>query len=166
MLVLIQVLILDKIPLRPGIPAFTPFIYPLFILLLPISAPTWFVLMISFFLGITLDTFADTGGIHALACLIMGASRKSILAFLLPKQLDEYKNTAPNITEMGWSPFLMFTTLLLLFHHSIFYIIEIWNLASPVYLLVKIATSLITTLILIIIYVLLFSKSISKTYYE
>src|SRR6218665_3537297 len=100
LLVLIQVLLLNKIPLRwwasPGaIPPYTPFIYPLFILLLPLSTPVWFMLLSGFALGITVDTFMDTGGMHAAACVLMAFMRTRVLTTLLPKRLSEYQNTAP-----------------------------------------------------------------------
>src|SRR5688572_13318049 len=97
LLVLIQVLLLNKIPLRwwanpSGFPPYTPFIYPLFILILPLSTPVWFLLIASFAMGITVDSFMDTGGIHAAACVLMAFFRTNVLIALLPKRLSEYPN--------------------------------------------------------------------------
>jgi len=169
-LVLIQVLILNNIPLQgwanPGIPAYTPYIYPLFLLLLPISTPVWFLLISGFFLGVTMDSFMDTGGIHAMACVLLAFTRTKILSVLLPKRLSEYKSAAPNIKTMGWSPFLTYAATLLLMHHILFYVIEIWSFQSMGYLLFKIFASLVTSMIFVILYALLFSKSINTNYYE
>ena len=171
MIILIQVLILNSIPLvwpsnNPGVPPFTPFIYPLFLLLLPISTPIWFLLISGFFLGITMDTFMDTGGIHAMACVVLAFSRTKILATLLPKRLTEYKGAAPNIKTMGWSPFLTYSAILLLIHNIVYYIVEIWSFQSIGYLLLKIVASLIVSMAFVILYALLFSKSINTNYYE
>lgn len=165
-LILIQVLLLNKLPLRWWSPPYTPYIYPLFILLLPISTPVWFVLLSGFFLGITMDSFMDTGGIHAMACVLMAFARVKVLSILLPKRLTEYKNSAPNIKTMGWSPFLTYASVLLLLHFSIFYLIEIWSFQSMGYLLLKILASLITSMVFVVLYALLFSKSINTNYYE
>lgn len=170
LLILIQTLLLNKIPLRwwaaPGIPPYTPFVYPLFLLLLPISTPVWFMLISGFFLGLTMDAFMDTGGVHAAACVLTAASRKWALSLLLPKRLSEYKSVAPNVKNMGWSPFLAFAAILLLIHHTAYYLLEIWSLASPGYLLLKVSMSLVTSMVFVVIYALLFSKSINTNYFD
>ncbi|MFA6058395.1 MAG: rod shape-determining protein MreD [Taibaiella sp.] len=171
LLVLIQVLLLNKIPLRwwatpGGIPPYTPYIYPLFILLLPFSTPMWFLLVSSFAMGITVDTFMDTGGIHAAACVLMAFLRTNVLRALLPKRLSEYQNMSPNIKSMGWTPFLTYSAILLAIHHILFYIIEIWSFESIGYLLLKIIISLITSLVFVALYSLFFSSSINTVYHE
>lgn len=170
-LILIQVLVLNYIPLiwpstNVGVPPFSPFLYPLFLLLLPISTPVWFLLISGFFLGITMDTFMDTGGIHAMACVLLAFSRTKVLATLLPKRLSEYKGSAPNIKTMGWSPFLTYTGILLLIHNLLYYIIEIWSFQSIGYLLLKITASFVISMVFVILYALLFSRSINTNYFE
>lgn len=169
-LVLIQTMILYKIPLtwwtNPGIPAYTPYIYMLFIALLPISTKTTYVLIISFLTGLMMDAFSDTGGIHAIACLFLGVSRRTILEFILPKPLMEYKSASPTIREMQMTPFLIYIGLLFLIHLTVYYAIEIWSFKAVFYILIKIFISLITSLIFALIYALLFSKSINTRYFE
>lgn len=171
MLILIQVLILNTISLRwwsnpGGIPPYVPFVYPLFILILPLSTPTWFVLVSSFFLGLSIDTFSDTGGMHAAACVLMGFARTSVLSLLLPKRLSEYQNMTPNAQSMGWTPFLTYASILLAIHHVFFFLLEVWSLSSILYLLLKVVLTLVTSIIFTLLYTFLFSKSISTTYYD
>ncbi len=171
LLVLIQVLLLNKIPLRwwttpGGLPPYIPYIYPLFILLLPLSTPVPFLLIISFTMGITIDTFMDTGGIHAAACVLMAFLRTNVLTLLLPKRLSEYQNMSPNIKSMGWTPFLTYAAILLALHHVVFYVIEIWSFHSIGYMLLKIIVSLLTSLLFVTLYSLFFSSSISTVYYD
>jgi rod shape-determining protein MreD len=171
LLVLIQVLLLNKIPLRwwanpGGIPPYTPYIYPLFILVLPLSTPVWFLLIASFTMGITIDSFMDTGGMHAAACVLMAFLRTNVLTALLPKRLSEYQNMSPNIKSMGWTPFLTYSAILLAIHHVSFYILEIWGFQSMGYLLLKMFISLLTSLVFVALYSLFFSSSINTVYYE
>lgn len=171
LLVLIQVLLLNKIPLRwwtnpGGLPPYTPFIYPLFILLLPFSTPVPFLLIISFVMGVTMDTFMNTGGIHAAACVMMAFVRANVLNLLLQKRLSEYQNMSPGIKAMGWTPFLTYAAILLAIHHVFFYIIEIWSLHSIAYMLLKMFLSLLTSLLFVILYSLFFSTSIGTVYYD
>ncbi|WP_118972105.1 rod shape-determining protein MreD [Taibaiella koreensis] len=171
LLVLIQVLLLNKIPLRwwsnpGGLPPYTPYIYPLFILLLPLSTPVPFLLIVSFTMGITIDAFMDTGGMHAAACVLMAFFRTNVLTLLLPKRIAEYQNMSPNTKSMGWTPFMTYAAILLALHHVFFYIIEIWSFHSIGYMLMKILISLLTSLVFVALYSLFFSSSIGTVYYD
>ncbi len=170
-LVLIQVLILNKIPLRwwanpSGFPPYTPFIYPLFLLLLPISTPGSLLLIAGFVMGITIDSFMDTGGIHAFACVLMAFARTRILTMLMPKRLSEYAQAAPNVKSMGRTPFFTYAAILLFIHHFVYYILEIWGMHQVGYLLIKVGASLVTSILFVILYSLIFSSSINKIYYD
>ena len=46
-----------------------PYIYILFIALFPVKNNRVVLIILSFILGITIDMFLDTGGIHAGACI-------------------------------------------------------------------------------------------------
>ncbi len=171
LLILIQVLLLNKIPLRwwshpEGFPAYTPFIYPLFLLLLPLSAPVSFLLLSGFVLGFTIDTFMNTGGIHAFACVFMAFVRTQVLTALMPKRLSEYANSAPNFKSMGRTPFLTYAAILLFIHHVVYYLLEIWSLSSLGYTFIKIGVTLVTSMLFVLLYALLFSNSINKAYYD
>jgi rod shape-determining protein MreD len=168
MLVAIQALLLNKISLRwwaspsNGFPPFTPFIYPLFLLLLPLTTPVWFMLTAGFIMGITMDAFMDTGGIHAVACVLLAYLRTNVLTALMPKRLSEYANITPSVKSMGWTPFLTYASVMLLIHHVTYFVIEIWNFQSVGYLLLKILATLITSILFVALYALLFSSSIAK----
>ena len=58
-LVLIQVMILNNIQVSGFI---NPYMYVLFILLLPFETPNWLLLLLSFFLGLSVDVAAITKG--------------------------------------------------------------------------------------------------------
>lgn len=163
LLILFQVLILNNITLywwsQPsGFPVFTPYIYPLFILLLPFETPVWLLLISGFLCGVVMDSFMNTPGMHAFAMVLIAYLRTNVLLALLPKNMKEYKQLSPSTKTMGWAPFLTYSSFLILIHHSIFFIIELWSLSNVGYLLLKILVSTFTTLLLIIVYFLLFSK--------
>ena len=162
-IVLLQVLILKRITLiwwtNPHtFPAFIPDVYPLFILLLPFEISVWALLLLGFTLGITIDTFMNTGGIHAFAMVLVAYLRTNVLNALMPRNLNEYVNQQPTIKTMGWMPFLVYSAFLIFIHHSVFYILEMWNVGNLNILLIKIAVSTITTMLFILIYILLFTR--------
>jgi rod shape-determining protein MreD len=162
-IVLLQVLILDKITLRwwnepSGFPVFIPYVYPLFILLLPFETPVWALLLIGFVLGTTVDTFMNTAGMHACATILIAYLRTNVLSALLPRNLSEYTNQHPSIKSMGWMPFLVYSTFLILLHHFVFFTIELWNFSNFGFLLLKVLAASVTSMLFVIVYLLLFTK--------
>src|ERR1035437_7361648 len=154
-ILLLQVLILNKITLRwwnepSGFPVFIPYVYPLFILLLPFETPVWGLLILGFILGITVDTFMNTAGMHACAMILIAYLRTNVLSALLPRNLSEYDGLQPSIKTMGCMPFLVYSAFLIVLHHFVFFTIELWNLSNFRFLLLKVAASSITSMLFII----------------
>ncbi|MCD6010321.1 MAG: rod shape-determining protein MreD [Flavipsychrobacter sp.] len=162
-ILLLQVLILNKITLRwwsepSSFPIFIPFVYPLFILLLPFEAPVPLLLILGFILGITVDTFMNTAGMHACATILIAYLRTNVLSALLPRNLSEYSGQHPSIRTMGWMPFLVYSGFLILLHHIVFFSIELWNFSNIGFLMLKILASAVTSMLFIIVYLLLFTR--------
>ena len=165
-LVLIQVALLNKLNLRwwtepYGFPMFVPFVYPLFLLLLPFETPVWLLLLLGMGTGLTIDAFMTTGGMHAFACVMIAYLRTNVLSALLPKNLVEYPNQSPNVKNMGWIPFLTYAAFLLVIHHTTYFVIEHWSFVNFGYLLLKVLASTLTSLLFVIIYLLLFTKQVN-----
>ncbi|WP_379089125.1 hypothetical protein [Pedobacter sp. UC225_65] len=53
----------------------TPFIYVLFLLVLPFRIPNLLLFIIAFGTGLTIDTFYDTIGVHTTACVALAFVR-------------------------------------------------------------------------------------------
>ena len=159
LIVLIQVLVLSEITVRPpGFPAFTPYLYPLLILLLPFETPVWLQLALGFILGLVIDSFMNTAGIHACATVLIAYLRTNIFHAMLPKNLEEYPNQSPGVKNMGWGPFLAYAAILIVIHHMVFFTIELWSLSNIGYMLLKIVCSGLTTMLFVIAYLLLFTR--------
>lgn len=161
-ILLVQVLILNKITLQwwsqpTGFPIFIPYLYPLFLLLLPFETPVAAMLIIGFACGLSIDSFMNTAGMHAFATVLIAYFRINVLNALMPKNLAEYKGEAPSVKNMGWLPFIVYVSFLIVMHHAVFFIVEIWSFANIGYLLLKIFASAATTIFLVLAYVLLFT---------
>ena len=104
LLILVQVLIIQNINLSSYI-ILLP--YVLVIILLPFELSRLAVLFISFFLGVCIDYFFDSSGLHASACTLMGFSRYYVLKFISPR--DGYDaGVQPTVTDMGLAWFLSY----------------------------------------------------------
>jgi len=75
LLVLLQVLVFSN--MRIG--AYVPYVYVLFILIFPIKSDRSIFLFSSFLLGLSLDFFFSSGGVHAAACTIIAYIRPQAL---------------------------------------------------------------------------------------
>lgn len=162
-LILIQVLILNNITLQwwsqpTGFPVFIPYIYPLFILLLPFETPVAIVLFAGLLCGLTVDSFMNTAGMHAFAMVMISYFRINVLNALLPKNIVEYKGETPSVKNMGWVPFIVYAAFLIVMHHAVFFTIELWSLSNIGYLLLKILASSMTSIMFVVAYVLLFTS--------
>lgn len=146
-----QVLILKNLVLF-GI-AFC-FLYMMFILLLPVHIKTIPVLLISFFLGLGVDFFYDTMGIHTACLVAVGFVRYRWLQVLVPTGgYDD--DLQPSILNMGFGWFFSYSIPLILLHHSLFFYIESMGTDLFISSLQKIITSAIFVFIMSIIVQLL-----------
>ena len=165
-IVLMQVLILNKITLRwwsqpSGIPVFIPYVYPLFILLLPFETPVWLLMMLGLATGLTIDSYMNTAGMHACATVFIAYLRTNVLNALLPKNLSDYATQSPSVKNMGWVPFLVYSSFLIVLHHAVYFSVELWSISNIGYLLLKIVASSVTSVLFIVAYLLLFTKQTS-----
>jgi len=153
-LVLIQVLLLNNIHFSGFV---NPYIYILFILLLPFETPGWLLILIGFFTGITIDLFSGTMGMHATATTFAAYARPFVLKVIAPR--DGYESrTQPTLRyyDMAW--IIRFSVILILIHHSSLFFIEVFRFSDFFYTILRIFLSSIFTFILIIISQLLFYK--------
>jgi rod shape-determining protein MreD len=75
-LILLQVLLFNNIQFSGYV---NPYVYIMFILLLPVEMPSWLLLMLSFFTGLIVDLFCGTPGMHSSATVLAGFVRGSYL---------------------------------------------------------------------------------------
>ena len=78
-LVLFQVLVVNHIRLGGYV---HPYIYMIFILLLPINIQNWQLLLLGFGLGLAVDLFTGTPGLHAGATTLMAFCRPRIIKLI------------------------------------------------------------------------------------
>ncbi len=127
-----------------------PFIYPLFILILPVNTSFFWVLSLSFAIGVVADLFQMTAGIHAAATVFMGFLRIFFLNTALSKENFE-KNISPNIQNKGLTWFTIYAMLLLAVHHFVLYLLEVLTFNEFFYTSLKAILSAAASLLIIIL---------------
>lgn len=154
-LVLFQVLFLNNY--QPT-PYFTPYLYVLFILLMPFETPNSFLLISSFVLGISIDMFSDTFGINAAASVFMAYSRPRVLKGLAPREGYEL-NTFPRIHYYGLGWFIRYAAVLVVLHHFALFTLEAFTFELYGYTILKmIANSAITIFFCVVSQYFIFRK--------
>ncbi|PZW39648.1 rod shape-determining protein MreD [Mesonia algae] len=144
-LVLIQVLILNNINFLGFI---NPYLYVLFILLLPLNLTHYKVIFFSFLMGLTIDLFEDSGGINAAASVLIGFLRPSFLRFSFG---ISYEHQTVKFHQTPFAQRFTYISLLVVIHHLVLFSLEIFNLSYIILILKKTLFSSIFTILLILI---------------
>jgi len=152
-LVLFQVLIGNHINFMGTI---NPYIYILFIIYFPVQNNRMLFLVISFFLGLCIDWFSDSGGIHAAAALTAAYIRPILLKSTFGT-LYKNHNLKLNITEL--SSKITYISLLTLTHHFVLFNLEIFSISRTIFVLEKTLFSSIFTIFLCVILSIIFSRN-------
>lgn len=152
-LLLVQVIICSHINFLGYI---NPYIYIIFIFLFPIREDRLILLITSFLLGMLVDVFLDSGGVHAAASVFLAYARpvflKTSFGMLYEHQSIKFSNT-----ELG--SLITYITLGTLTHHLILFSLEVFNISSILLILKKTLFSSIFTIILCILIIILSSRN-------
>lgn len=149
---LLQVLVLNEIQLHGLI---NPIIYPLFILLLPMRTPKALVMFIAFLLGLGIDIFSNTIGLHASASVFLAFVRPGLLNRLQPQQGYDPEHR-PSLKVMGFEWFFIYVLVGLLSHHIFYFSVEMFGFEDPLSLLLKIFLSTLLGILLIFLHQFIF----------
>ncbi|MGZ3756824.1 MAG: rod shape-determining protein MreD [Mucilaginibacter sp.] len=155
LLVFIQVFLLKNVTLYN---LSTPYLYILFILLLPFEIPNFLLFALAFILGLTIDAFYDTPGLHAAACVLLAFVRLQFINITVQKEGFD-NEPEPTVSVMGVRWFFTYAVVLTLFHHFFLFNLEVFRFSEIQYTLTRVVLSSIFTVFLMLISGLLFYRS-------
>lgn len=147
LLTVVQVLLLNNIGLHQTI---NPFLYILFIIMLPSRTPVWLVLILAASQGLVIDVFSNTGGIHLCANVLLAFARYPVIAFL-NIQSDAEAEITPSATSLGASAFLVYSSILVGIHHLFLFYLENFKISEIFHIIFQTIISGIFTLLLIML---------------
>jgi rod shape-determining protein MreD len=154
LLIFLQVFLLKNIALYD---LSIPYLYILFILLLPFEIPNVLLFILSFAVGLTIDMFYDTPGLHAAACTVLALVR--VLFISITVQKDGFDNEPePTLSIMGFRWFFFYVSVLTLVHHFVLFNLEVFRINEFEYTLIRWVSSSIFTVFLMIVSGLLFFR--------
>jgi len=152
LLVLFQVLIFNHINFLGYL---NPYVYISLIAFFPVRNNRIIIMLLSFFLGLSIDLFLDTGGIHAAACVFIAYIRPVLLKSAFG-MIYEHQTVRFEAVDFGAK--LTYIALLTLVHHLVLFSLEIFSISKVIFILQKTLFSSIFSIILIILITIIFSK--------
>ncbi|MDB5281611.1 MAG: rod shape-determining protein MreD [Bacteroidota bacterium] len=153
LLLMAQVLIFSNAKFSSFI---NPYIFPLFILLLPFETPRWLMMLIGFFAGLTLDIAVGSAGMHSAACVLIGYLRPFLITVITPKGTEF--EISPNVYAQGPTWFAVYLGVTMLVYLTFYFLIEAATFLNFFLLLLKIVTSTIVSVFFMFIFLYLFSS--------
>ncbi|WP_103864006.1 rod shape-determining protein MreD [Aquimarina sp. I32.4] len=152
-LILVQTMVLNHINFLGYL---NPYIYIIFILLAPININRSLFLVVSFMLGLIIDMFGDSGGVHAAAC--------TIIAFFRPIALRSvfglsYEFQTVKLSNVRFGERFVYVTLMVLTHHIVLFSLEIFNFSHILLIIKKTLLSSLFTIVITMLVLALFRRN-------
>lgn len=151
-LILTQVVVLNHIDFLGYI---NPYLYVIFILLYPVNTNRLSFLFLSFILGLAIDIFSGSGGIHAAASVTIAFIRPVVLKFAFG---SVYEHHTIKFKNVDFGAKIIYFLMLILIHHLVLFSLEKFNFNNIILTLQKTLFSSIFTILLCIIVNILFSR--------
>jgi len=153
-LLAIQLLVLNNIKLGGYI---NPYIYILFIMLLPFEIKGWFLLILGFLTGLTMDAFMGTLGMHSSATLFIAFLRPYILSNISTgTSTDKKGSPAMSMNDLSW--FIRYALFMVVAHHLLLFYIEAFSFIHFFHTLLRVIISSIVTTFFILLAQFLFIR--------
>ncbi|MCD8741863.1 rod shape-determining protein MreD [Mucilaginibacter roseus] len=134
-----------------------PYPYILFVMLLPFETPNIILFPLAFLMGLSIDAFYDTPGLHAAATVLIAFVR--VLFISITVQKDGFDNEPePTLSSMGFRWFFTYSLIITLVHHFLLFNLEVFRLSEMEYTLTRFLMSSVFTVFLMLITGLLFFR--------
>jgi rod shape-determining protein MreD len=121
--ILLQLLVFNNIEFSGYI---NPYIYVLFILLLPFTTPRVVLLVVAFLLGLTIDLFMGTPGVHSSSTVLLAFARPWVMSLFSPRE-GYQSGTYPRLSQFGMEWFVKYTVMLVIIHHFTLFYLEAFS---------------------------------------
>lgn len=154
---LVQILILKNVDINTNY--INLYIYPLFILLLPIKMQRVWVLLIAFVFGLSIDFFYDSPGVHAAASVFIAFIRTGLFRIMEPRGGYDTK-LSPNKHNFGMTWFTQYTGILMFLHLFLIFMLDVFDMGYLGSIFLKTILSYILSMLLLIIFTYVFNPKI------
>jgi len=151
-LVLLQVIICSNINFLGYL---NPYVYVIFMFLYPITNNRVLFIFLSFSIGLSIDIFLDSGGVHAAASVAIAYVRPLFLKFSFGAA---YEYQAVKFSNTNFSQRVIYFLLLIVIHHAILFSLVVFDKNEGLMVVKQTLYSSAFTLIVCLLLTSLFSK--------
>lgn len=135
------------------------FLYPAIILFLPLRMAKQYIILIGFAIGLIMDLFYDTVGVHAFALTAMAYARGLILNYMEPR--GGYTVTmTPTRYSMGLNWLLIYTSIAFFIFIFVYFTVEIFTFVYFGKIILRTVITFFTSMLVIMGYHLLFNPRV------
>jgi hypothetical protein len=145
-LVLAQVLIFNQVQFSGF---FNPYAYLLFIILLPLSAPRYLVLILAFLLGLIIDIFSNSLGVHSAATVFAAYARPLVIRVISNREDDKSDYPGLHQNKLIW--FVNYVLIMVLLHHTVLFYLEVYTFANFFNTFYRVILSSLFSIIIIVL---------------
>lgn len=154
LLVLFQVLLLNNMNLGGYL---NPYVYVLFIILLPVNINKNLMLLLAFVMGMTIDYFGNTLGLHASASVFMAFVRPAVINLFF-SNYEFGQDDEPGLSRLKFSGFFRYVFAMVFVHHFTLFLLEMFSLDNFIQTLYRIMLSSLLTILMSFVLMFLFSR--------
>lgn len=153
----IQVILLKRLNLSIGSYNYIHlFLYPVLILFFPFKSSRTVLLLSAFVLGLGIDIFYNSLGIHASASVLTAYFRKYILKLLEPVEGYNFdSNISVNAIGLPW--ILSYVAIMLFAHNLWYFSVEAFSFVYLKDILLRTFSTFVASYILMILYLIIFN---------
>ena len=145
-LVLVQVLIFNQVQFSGF---FNPYAYLLFIILLPLSTPRYLILILAFLLGLIIDIFSNSLGVHSAATVFAAYARPLVIRVISNREDD--KSDFPGLHQNKLIWFVNYVLIMVLLHHAVLFYLEVFTFTNFFNTLYRVVLSSLFSIIIIVL---------------
>ncbi|MGB5942013.1 MAG: rod shape-determining protein MreD [Leeuwenhoekiella sp.] len=150
-LVLAQIAIFSNINFLGYI---NPYPYLIFVLVFPIFENRSILIISAFLMGLSIDMFENSGGIHAASLLTIAYLRPFVLRSLFG---TAYEYNQLKISSTSYAQRFTYVLILVVIHHFILFTLETFALSDIIYILKRTLFTTLFSVVLIFILLILFT---------
>ena len=144
---LLQVLLFDQLQLW-GI--CHPYIYILCLLMLPITLPHNVDMLIGALVGLVMDVFCNSLGVHTAACILVMFIRPYLIGALVNDK--DRLNEQISLRSIGMEALLRYVVIMVIIHHLMVFALAAWSWSHIGFVLLETLVSSLVTILIIIGY--------------
>ncbi|HLF51603.1 rod shape-determining protein MreD [Flavobacterium sp.] len=133
-----------------------PFPYILFIILFPVNGNKSGLLLASFCLGIIMDLFSNSGGVHTASCLVLAYYRPYIFKFSFGLSYEYQTVRLNDVLNTQRFSFILISVVI---HHLTLFLLEVFQLNFLWDILLRTLLSTIFTIIVCIVLIYIFKPN-------